>query len=59
MKNHLVTRTFEKALHHAETKAMYDLDGQWCVAIRYGVFGAFPLAFALDRDYAIVSITIY
>ena len=55
----LVTRDFNKALQHAETKAMFDLNGQWCVAIRYGVFGAFPLAFALDRDYAICAITIY
>jgi hypothetical protein len=59
MRNHLVTQKFEMALQHAETKAMYDLDGQWCVCIRYGAFGAFPLSFAAGRDYAIIAITIY
>jgi hypothetical protein len=56
---HLVSSKFEPALKHAETQAIYDLDSQWCVAIRYGVFGAFPLSYALDHDYAIVCITIY
>lgn len=55
----MITNDFNKALQHAEAKAMFDLDVQWCVALRYGVFGAFPLAFAMDRDYAIVAITIY
>lgn len=57
--NNLVTRNFNAALSFAETKALYDLDDKWCVCLRYGTFGAFPLSFALDRDYAIVSVTIY
>lgn len=55
----LITNDFAKALQHAETKAMFDLNGQWCVAIRYGVYGAFPLVFAESRDYSICAITIY
>lgn len=57
--DNLITMNFEKALKHAENKAIFDLDNQWCVAIRYGAFGAFPLSFAEGRDYAIVCITIY
>lgn len=59
MTNHMITSDFNKAKQHAETKAMCDLDDQWCVAIRYGVYGAFPLSYALDRDYAICLVTIY
>lgn len=55
----MITSDFNKAKQHAETKAMCDLDDQWCVAIRYGVYGAFPLSYALDRDYAICLVTIY
>ena len=55
----MITQDFNKARIHAETKAMFDLDNQWCVCLRYGVFGAFPMAFALERDYAIVCVTIY
>lgn len=59
MTNHMITADFNKAMVHAETKAMFDLDDKWCVCIRYGVFGAFPLAYALEHDYAITLITIY
>lgn len=54
-----ITHSFKDALGFAETKAMYDLDDKWCVCLRYGTFGAFRLSFALERDYAIVCVTIY
>jgi hypothetical protein len=57
--NHIISHEFAPALSHAESMAMYDLMGQWCVCIRYGAFGAFPLWFAVEHDYHIVSITLY
>jgi hypothetical protein len=57
--DNLITMSFDKARQHAEAKAMFDLDDQWCVCIRYGAFGAFPLSFALGREYAIICVTIY
>lgn len=50
---------FEKQLKVAETSALNDLSGQWCVCLKYGIYRAFPLAFALKKEYPIVCITIY
>lgn len=51
--------TFEIARMESEYKALSDLGGQWCVCLKYGTFKAFPLRYALEHDYHIVSVTIY
>jgi len=55
----MTTNQFTTELQKAEFNAISDLNGQWCVVIRYGTFKAFPLAFAVGRDYHIVAVTIY
>lgn len=55
----MTTTNFNHARMEAEIKSLYCLDNErYCVCLRYGVFGVFPLAYATEKAYAIVCVTI-
>ena len=53
------TKSFNQARQKSEFYALNYLDSKWCVVLRYGLFLACRLKYALDKDYGIVLCTIY
>ena len=52
-----VSANFDVALKAAEYLREKE-SRKYCVCLKYGVFGAFPYSYAINKDYPIVCITI-